>query len=245
MSGRRKDIKVNVLLDQYLRKSKDLDAHLNELQSEIAAHLTRVDKRHQLQDRLTELSDLITDKESSVDGLRERYYDASFRQDEDALTAIQHQRTSLLADIEDYKQDIADTKAELDSVVIDGAAIAELEATLKAGITIPQFGKLITTIENELNVLATNQADRLRELKSALPSQFKDQATYDAAMKALDSSYRTSDEVKQAAQRRQAAIEEERRRFNQHQPKSSDEIRRQKDSAFAAANRAPVPAHEW
>lgn len=241
----RKELKVNQLVDQYLKRSKELDNRLEDIKSEVDAHNQRVQKRQLLEDKLVELADLITDAESSVDGLRERYHDASFRQDEDTLTAIQHQRASKLADIEQYKQDIADTKAELDSVVIDGVAIAELAATLEAGIRTPDYREFLKVLEEDCKARATEQDKRLKELRSTVPSQYKSQQAYDLAMKQLDSSYRTSDEVKQAAQRRQAAREEERRRFDQHKPKSSEEIRKQKDSAFVAATKAPVTAHQW
>lgn len=245
MSGKRKDLKVNQLVDQYLKRSKELDERLDDIGKEIEAHAERVAKKQELEGRLRELADYIEDAQSSIEGLRSKFHNATFNQDQEAIEAIQAKRTELLADIDQYALDQKEAREQLNAVIVDGASIAEICAELDAGIRTPDYKEFLKVLAADCKARKAAQEKRLKELRSTVPSQFKNQQAYDAARKSLDKSYRTAEESKAAAQARQRAIEEERRRFNQHQPKSSNEIRRQKDSAFAKANQAPVPAHEW
>lgn len=249
MSGRRQDLKVNQLVDQYLKRSKELDLTLTDLESDLEAYNQRVQKRQLLEDKLVSLSDLITDAESSIDGLRESFNNANFMGDEHALTIIKQQRTSLLADIQQYKQEIADTKSELDSVFIDREGIALLAATLAAGVTIPHHAELVKTIELELKKLASAQQRKLTELRSATPANLADKATYDAKMKELNPRYKTDEERKQASERIQAARQAEQqelvRRLNQGSKSPSQIAARNRENERRAATPATEAEHQW
>lgn len=242
----RKQLKPLELVDGYMKRSRELDARLSDLSKEIDAHNQRIAKKQELNARLQDISESIADAECSIGGLRTRFYDATFNQDHEALEDIQERHASLNADIENYRLEQAEVQNQLDDIVIDGVAIAELAATLKADVKIPYHADLIKTLEEEFRSLRNEQDRTLKELRSSVPARLADKQTYDAAMKKLDRSYRTSDEVKKAAERFQAQRAEELRRIQNPRAKSSAEIKAAKERNFARANSAPQPElHQW